>query len=155
MLFCNETKITNESLRLTELIEKLFCCKSVTTMQLLICTFIIIGTMFLKDEQLLHKIIYIIIGIIGFIDIFKIDKPDNRDILLFNYQFFDEYFLLNIEGHDELKFYYCDLEHLIDMKGYYFLVYSNAAATIDKEGFSIGNKEEMKKFILEKRKKQA
>ncbi len=154
ILFCNKTKITRENFGFIIFFERFFCHKNTTIIKLSLCIFILIGTIFLQNEKLLHKGIYILTGIIGIIDIFKIKKPDTADVMIFRYQFFDEYFLLN-KDKLELKFYYNDVRYLIDTKKYYFFVFSKSIAMIDKEGFSIGDEEEMKKFILGKRKKQA
>lgn len=149
MLYYNETEVTDESFRINMFFEKFFRYKYITLIKLSICIFIIIGTVLL-DMLLLDKIVYIYIGLLGIVDTLQVktSKPDSNKKL--QYKFFDEHFQLNSE---DMAFVisYDSIKYIIDTDEYYYLVILKTPVMLAKNGFSFGNKEEIKRFLDEKR----
>lgn len=148
VLFKNETKVTDKVVKSTMFYNKIFYHKYITAIKFLVCIFIIFSSILL-DINFIDKVFCLFMSILGLLDTFKPDnvKIDREHIL--KYDFFDDCFqVTNNELMIEVD-YNC-IEKIIEVKNYYYFIIKKSIMIVSKNGFTQGNKKDLKKFIKQR-----
>lgn len=151
-MFRNETEINDKNFNMMMFYQKIFCKKSITIVKLVICIFIISSSIVL-DIQIIEKFFYIIMAILGIKETLQIKETKSKDVKVLKYDFFENCFQVN-NCKQILEIPYSNIKHIIDTKDYYYFVIANSLLIIAKNGFTVGNKSEIKYFLKMKRKKE-
>lgn len=149
LLFCNETSITDTNYKSMMFYNKFFSYKYITITKLALCIFVIVGSTILLDTKLVYKVICILASICGIIDTFEVKDIRPEFITVLKYEFFDKYFEIN-NSKTSFKVPYDSIKWIIDTKENYYVVIDRSLLLMSKEGFTIGNREEIINFICEK-----
>ena len=149
ILLSNETKLNDMNFKKMMLYKKFHQDIMLTIVKLGICIFIIITSIIL-DIHREEKVFYIFMAILGIIDTFKIkeNKIDNVDVL--KYDFFEDYFLANNQK-VILEIDYTEIQDIVDLKDYYYVIIAKVPIMISKKGFTKGTAEELKKLLERKK----
>lgn len=145
IIFKNKTEVTNETLKSMMFFYKVFYRKYITILKSAICIFIICSAIIVNMHEI-DKIFCFSMAILGLIDTFKVEQVKLKNKTTLKYEFFDKCFCVNnCETLIEVPYEY--VERIIDTKYYYYLVVQKSLMVIAKDGFTLGNEEEIKKFI--------
>lgn len=149
LLLSNETKITESNFKTMMIYKKFYQDLPIIVLKITICISIIILCIIL-DIDVLEKVIYMFMSILGIIDTFKIKEEKAKDLKLLKYEFFEDYFLVNNQK-IIFEIEYKEINNVIEAKNYYYFIIDKIPMVIAKDGFIYGNNEELKKLINRKR----
>lgn len=145
ILFYNETEITNKNFKSMMFYRKFYCYRYITIIKLAICFFIICLVVRL-NFNVIDKAFCLFMSILGIIDTFRVKEIQRDEKNIIKYEFFEEYFQVENDEAD-LKVPYKCIEKLIDTQNYYYIIIEKFVIILEKNGFTLGNKDEIKDFI--------
>ena len=145
ILLSNETLMNDKNYKIMMFCKKIYIYTSIVFIKVLICLFIIITSIIL-DLNIVNKVFYIIMGILGIIDTFKVKETKSSRLKNIKYDFYENYFLVN-NGEMILEIQYREVDTIIEKKNYYFLNVKKVPVIIDKNSFTLGTNQEFKKIM--------
>lgn len=145
ILLSNETLMNDKNYKTMMFCKKICLYPSIVFTKVLICLFII-TTSIILDLNILNKVFFIIMGILGIIDTFKVKETKASNLKNLKYDFYENYFLVN-NGEMILEIQYTDVDSIIEKKNYYFLNVKKIPIIIDKNSFTLGTNQEFKKIM--------
>ena len=145
LLFKNETVISKEKVYKTEKYAKVHKIKLIDTLKILICLTIIICSLILIKRGEREAIIFIGFAIWGLRDTYKtINKNVKNGKIV--YEFYDDFFEVKTEDiilkvDDEV------IKKIITENEVYYIILEKCGLFMDKENFTIGEKDEILNFF--------
>lgn len=145
LLFKNETVISKEKVYKTEKYAKVHKIKLIDTLKILICLTIIICSLILIKRGEREAIIFIGFAIWGLRDT---DKTINKNVKngKIVYEFYDDFFEVKTED-IILKVDYEVIKKIITENEVYYIILEKCGLFMDKENFTIGEKDEILNFF--------
>lgn len=145
LLFKNETVISKEKVYKTEKYAKVHKIKLIDTLKILICLTIIICSLILIKRGEREAIIFIGFAIWGLRDTYKtINKNVKNGKIV--YEFYDDFFEVKTED-IILKVDYEVIKKIITENEVYYIILEKCGLFMDKENFTIGEKDEILNFF--------
>ena len=145
LLFKNETVISKEKVYKTEKYAKVHKIKLIDTLKILICLTIIIFSLILIKRGEREAIIFIGFAIWGLRDTYKtINKNVKNGKIV--YEFYDDFFEVKTED-IILKVDYEVIKKIITENEVYYIILEKCGLFMDKENFTIGEKDEILNFF--------
>lgn len=149
ILLSNETQLNDMNFKNMMLYKKFHQNILLTIAKIAMCTFIIITSIIL-DIHKIEKLFYIFMGVLGIIDTLKIKENKIEDVDVLKYDFFEDYFLANNQK-VILEIPYTEIEAIVEIKDYYYIIIKKVPMLISKKGFTLGTGEEFKKLVKGKK----
>lgn len=145
LLFKNETVISKQKVYKTEKYAKVHKIKLIDTLKILICLTIIICSLILIKRGEREAIIFIGFAIWGLRDTYKtINKNVKNGKIV--YEFYDDFFEVKTED-IILKVDYEVIKKIITENEVYYIILEKCGLFMDKENFTIGEKDEILNFF--------
>ena len=148
ILFKNETTISKEKVNKIEKYAKVHKIKFLDFLKIAVCIFIIICSIVLLKRGENEFIICIGFAIWGIQDVYKgIHKSIKKGKIV--YEFYDDYFEVKT-GEIILQVDYNVIEKIITDSDTYYIILNKCGLFMDKDNFTIGEKDEILNFFKEK-----
>lgn len=151
IFFYNETEITEKDFKFMMFCNKFFYYRYITILKSAFCVFLLYSAILLNIHQI-DRVFYLFLSIIGIVDTFKIKEVRESRKNLLKYEFFDGYFLVS-NSKCIVEIDYDCIKKIVELNNCYYLIISNSIIMLSKNGFKLGNKDDIRKFIEQRKRK--
>lgn len=151
IFFYNETEINEKDFKFMMFCNKFFYYRYITILKSVFCIFLLYSAIVLNIHQV-DRVVYLFLSIIGIVDTFSIKEARKSRKSVLKYEFFDDCFLVN-NSKCIVEIDYDCIKKIVELNNCYYLIIINSIIMLSKNGFKLGNKDDIRKFIEQRKRK--